>query len=84
MISKEFLEQLIQYMKDERTLTIKEKCKKIGISVQTYYKACKKYNLSGKIGPKMPNFDETRALKIIKDNRKVLDTSECTPFLGDL
>ena len=62
MITKEFTEQMVKYMKSNRDTSLKEKCKKIGISVQSYYKACKRYNIDGKLGARLPKFDENQAL----------------------
>ena len=50
MPSREFVENLVEYMKNNRTQTLKENCKYLGISAQTYYQLCKKHNINGKIG----------------------------------
>ena len=83
IISKEFAEQMVKYMKNNRSLTLKEKCQKIGVSVQTYYKVCRKYGLDAKIGPKMPNFNEREALQIMAVHDEDSSTSECIPSWDD-
>ena len=77
MITKEFTEQMVKYMKSDRSVPLKEKCKKIGVSVQTYYKACKKYGFEGKISPKLPNFNKERALKIMSACDEDSGTLKC-------
>ena len=49
VMTKQVVEQMIKYMKKNRHLLITEKCKKLGISAQGYYKACRKYGLDGRI-----------------------------------
>ena len=75
MITKEVVEQMIKYMKKNRDISITEKCKKIGISAQGYYKAYKKYNLDGRIGARKSVFDAEKALKIMADDDEDSDNS---------
>ena len=76
MLTKEVVEQMIKYMKKNRDISITEKCKKLGISAQGYYKACKKYNLDGRIGARKSVFDVEKALKIMAEDDADLDNSE--------
>ena len=69
MPSREFVEHLIDYMKNNRSQTLKQNCKHLGISTQTYYKMCKKHGISGKIGQKESFLDEEAALELMR--RKV-------------
>ena len=76
MITKEFCEQMIKYMRSNSDLTLKTKCDKIGISVQAYYRACKRHKLDGKVGGRKTYFNVEEALKIMKANENLSDTSE--------
>ena len=69
MPSKEFVEHLVEYMKKNRSQTLKQNCKHLGISAQTYYKLCKKHGIDGKIGQKESFLDEEATLKLM--NQKV-------------
>ena len=73
MPSKEFVENLIDYMKNNRENTLKENCKYLGISAQTYYHFCRKHNLDGKIGQKKSFIDEKEAIKLMKQKVKFSD-----------
>ena len=70
MPSREFVENLVDYMKKNRSQTLKQNCKHLGISVQTYYKLCKKHSIDGKIGQKESFLDEETALKLMKQKVK--------------
>ena len=69
MPSREFVENLVEYMKNSRSQTLKENCKYLGISAQTYYQLCKKHNVNGKIGQTESFINEEQAMKLMK--RKV-------------
>ena len=69
MPSREFVEHLVEYMKKNRSQTLKQNCKHLGISAQTYYKLCKKHGIDGKIGQKESFLDEEATLKLM--NQKV-------------
>ena len=77
MPSKEFVEKLVTYMKENRSQTLKQNCKDLGISAQTYYLICKKHGIEGKIGPKTSFFNEAKTLDLMK--QKATNSS----FLGD-
>ena len=47
VMDKKFVAKIIEYMRDNRHMTIAEKCNILGISVPGYYKACKRYGLYG-------------------------------------
>ena len=47
VMNKEFVMEMIAYMKDNRDMTIAEKCNSLGISVPGYYKACRRFGLNG-------------------------------------
>ena len=81
MMTKEVVEKMIKYMNKNRHISITQKCKRIGISPQGYYKACRKYDLDGKIGVKKPRFDLKRALKIMAEDDS--DTEECNSSQDD-
>ena len=77
MITKEFTEQMVKCMKNKRGIPLKEKCKKKGVSSQTYYKACKRFGFEGKIGPRLPHFNKEQALKIMSACDEDSDTLKC-------
>ena len=70
MPSKEFVEHLVEYMKKNRSQTLKQNCKHLGISAQTYYKLCKKHGIDGKIGQKESFLDEEATLKLMNQRVK--------------
>ena len=53
MVDREFVEKLVAYMKNDRSITLKEKSKKFGITPQIYYKLCKKHNIDGRLGSRL-------------------------------
>ena len=73
MPSREFVENLIDYMKNNREQTLKENCKYLGISAQTYYKFCKKHNLDGRIGQKESFINEGEAIRLMNQKVKFSD-----------
>ena len=81
MVKKEVVEKMIKYMNKNRHIPITQKCKKLGITPQGYYKACKIYGLDGRIGVRQSKFDSARALKIMGEEDS--DNEECNSFLDD-
>ena len=72
VMNKKFLTEVIEYMKDNRHLTIAEKCKILGISVPGYYKACKRHGLNGGMRyNSRTNIDTDAAQKILDYAKKV-------------
>ena len=70
MPSREFVEKIVDYMKNNRSQTLKQNCKHLGISAQTYYKLCKKHGIDGKIGQKESFLDEEAAMKLMSQKVK--------------
>ena len=81
MLSKEFVETLIDYMKNNREQTLKENCKYLGISAQTYYQFCKKNDLDGRIGQKKSFINEEQATKLMKQKVKFFDEKQATKLM---
>ena len=79
VMTKEFVEQMIKYMNKNRHVPLLDKCKKLGVSAQGYYKACRKYGLDGRIGVKKSKFDMAKALKIMAEEDS--DNEECNSSL---
>ena len=52
VMNREFVVDMIAYMKENREMTIAQKCKALGISVPGYYYACQRFGLNGSINPK--------------------------------
>ena len=48
MSTKEFVEKLAAYMKANRSLTMKQKCKIFDITPRIYYGLCKKHGVDGR------------------------------------
>ena len=70
MPTKEFVQEMVNYMKDNSQQTLKQNCKELGISVQTYYHLCKRHDISGKIGPKESLINEEASLNIMRKKVK--------------
>ena len=70
MPTKEFVQEMVNYMKNKRHQTLKQNCKELGISTQTYYHLCKRHDINGKIGPKESFIDQEAALNIMKKKVK--------------
>ena len=79
MTSKAFVESLVEYMKDNRHQTLKQNCKYLGISSQTYYQLCKKHGINGKIGQKASFINEEATMRLmkVKPLQKCSDTLQC-------
>ena len=67
MSDKEFVEKLVAYMKADRSLTLKEKCKKFDITPQIYYGLCRKHNIDGKLGSRLGKHNQDKFMHIISD-----------------
>ena len=67
VLSKKFVTDMIEYMRDNRHMTIEEKCKTLGISVPGYYKACKRYGLNGKMNTKERSRVDVQAAQKVMD-----------------
>ena len=71
-MDKEFVIEMIAYMKDNRDMTIAEKCNALGVSVAGYYKACKRFGLNGNMRRSgRSGVDIENARKIMAYARKV-------------
>ena len=81
MPSKEFVETLIDYMKNNREQTLKENCRYLGISAQTYYQFCKKHDLDGKIGQKNSFINEEQVTKLMKQKAKKFDEEQAARLM---
>ena len=67
MADREFVEKLAAYMKADRSLTLKEKCKKFGITSQIYYNLCRKHGIDGKLGSRLGKHNQHKFVHIIRD-----------------
>ena len=67
-VTKEVVEQIIKYMKKDRCVSLVDKCKKIGITPKSYYAMCKKFDLDGKLGTRVPRMNATKILKLIAED----------------
>ena len=70
MADQDFVERLAYYMKNERSLTMKEKCDKFGISPQTYYRLCKKHGIDGRVGSRLNAHNQDKFMHIFEDFAK--------------
>ena len=86
MVDRHFVERLVNYMQNDRSLTLKEKCNKFDISPQTYYRLCKKHGIDGRVGPRLNTYNQDKFVHIFEDFAKKeaslsevnSSTSECT------
>ena len=90
MPSREFAEKLVACMKENRSKTLKQKCKELGMTAQMYYIICKKHGIDGRIGAKTAVIDEEKTLKLMNNfSQKITGSLEdsgtlkCTPSQGD-
>ena len=72
VMDKKFVMNMIEYMKNNRQMTIAEKCTILGISVPGYYKACQRYGLHGGMRSKLkPSVNVEAAQKIMDYANKI-------------
>ena len=67
MSTKEFVEKLAAYMKANRSLTMKEKCKIFDITPQIYYNLCKRHGVDGRIKSRLGAHNQDKFMHIISD-----------------
>ena len=77
MGDKEFVQKLAAYMKNDRSLTLKEKCKKFDITPQIYYKLCQKHNIDGRLGSRLGAHNQDKFMHIFEEVSS--DTLKCSP-----
>ena len=82
IMNKDFVMEMIAYMKDNRDMTVAEKCKALGISIPGYYKACKRHGLDGKIRQSRSQVDMDKARKVMAYAREIKDGSDLCPCTG--
>ena len=71
-MDKKFVMDMIDYMKENRHMTIAEKCNLLGISVPGYYKACQRHGLNGGMrSTGRSKVDTEAARKVMEYARKV-------------
>ena len=75
VMNKDFVKEMITYMKENRELTIAEKCKALGISVPGYYKACRRFDLDGKIRQGRSRLDIENARRVMAYARELKNGS---------
>ena len=66
MSSRDFAEKLAAHMKTHRQKTLRQKCREIGISVQTSYAICRIHGVDSKIGPRTGARDEKEIIELIE------------------
>ena len=72
IMDKKFVAKMIEYMRDNRHMTIAEKCNVLGISVPGYYKACKRHGLHGGMrSSSKVGVDMEAAQKIMDYSKKI-------------
>ena len=69
VMNKEFVMEMIDYMKNTKDMTVAEKCKALGISIPGYYKACQRFGLDGKIREGRSHVDMNEARKVMANAR---------------
>ena len=84
MSSRDFVEKLVAYLKENRSKTLKEKCKDLGLTAQTYYLICKRHRIDGRIGPKTSIHNEKETLELMNNILGSSNTSGCTPSRDNL
>ena len=75
VMNKDFVMEMITYMKDNRDMTVAEKCKALGISIPGYYKACRRFGLDGKIRQGRSQVDMDNARRVMAYARKLKSDS---------
>ena len=76
VMDKKFVTKMIEYMKDNRHLTIAEKCDILRISVPGYYKACKRHGLHGGMRSSSKTGIDMEAAQKIMDYAKKIKMQE--------
>ena len=79
IMNKDFVMEMITYMKDNRDMTVAEKCKALGISIPGYYKACRRHGLDGKIRQSRSQVDMDKARKVMAYAREIKDRVDLCP-----
>ena len=81
VMNRDFVMEMIAYMKDNRDMTINEKCNVLGISVPVYYKACQRFGLNGNMRSSgRSKVDMEKARKIMAYARKVKSEAMSEPI----